>query len=203
MASKFKYTCFNSRALNEARLIFAYARVPFEEDLFIRDSWAEEKSNYPWGQLPVLEVNGEFLSQSKAIVRYLGKKYDLAGEDDFESAKCDEMIEAMADLQKVAFPPLHEQDPAKKEQLINTLQTETFPKYLSEWDKMLKQNGKFLVGKKMSYADISIASYLQVLNDLFGGELLDKYDALKSHNAMVFDAPGIKEWVDGRPKTQY
>jgi len=45
-----------------------------------------------------LEVNGKVLAQSAAIIRYLGKQFNLAGEDDFEAAQCDEMIEAMTDL---------------------------------------------------------------------------------------------------------
>jgi hypothetical protein len=55
-------------------------------------------SEYEWGSVPVLEVEGKQLAQSKAILRYLGKKYSLAGENDFEEAKCDEHVEAMSDL---------------------------------------------------------------------------------------------------------
>lgn len=55
-------------------------------------------SDYPWGTIPVLEVDGKVLAQSNAILRYLGSKFNLAGDNDFDSAKCDEHVEAMSDL---------------------------------------------------------------------------------------------------------
>lgn len=62
-------------------------------------------SVYPWGTLPILEVDGKVLGQSQAILRYLGKQFKLAGENDFEEAKCDEMVEAMNDMRKGLFIP--------------------------------------------------------------------------------------------------
>lgn len=46
----------------------------------------------PWGQVPVLEVNGEKLSQSTTIYRYVAKKLGLQGDTEMEIAKCDEYI---------------------------------------------------------------------------------------------------------------
>ena len=54
---------------------------------------------FRWGQLPALEVEGKgTILQSMAITRYLAKKYNLTGADDFEAAKCDEYVDAMNDL---------------------------------------------------------------------------------------------------------
>jgi len=64
---------------------------------------------YPWGQLPLLEIGDKKIAQSNAIARYLAKKYNLAGKDDWESAKIDEIVDAMADLRNgefhFLFPP--------------------------------------------------------------------------------------------------
>ena len=46
----------------------------------------------PYGQLPVLTVDGEKLAQSGAIVRYLAKRFDLLGANDWEAAKADELF---------------------------------------------------------------------------------------------------------------
>jgi glutathione S-transferase len=53
-------------------------------------------SDFPWEDVPVLQVDGGTkLGQQMAILRYLGKTYDLAGENDFESAQCDEIVESL------------------------------------------------------------------------------------------------------------
>lgn len=46
----------------------------------------------PWGVVPVLEVNGEKISQSDTIYRYIAKKHGLAGETEMEIAKADELV---------------------------------------------------------------------------------------------------------------
>lgn len=59
------------------------------------------------GQLPVLEVGDKKLTQSKAIYRYLGRKFKLAGADDWESAKCDELVDAMEDVVTGEYSSTH------------------------------------------------------------------------------------------------
>jgi len=49
------------------------------------------------GQMPVLEVGGQTLTQSKAIYRYLGRKFKLAGDDDWQAAKADEIVDSVGD----------------------------------------------------------------------------------------------------------
>lgn len=54
---------------------------------------------YPWDVLPVLEDGeGRVISQHLAIIRYLATKFGLAGKTDYEMAKCDEYVEAAADV---------------------------------------------------------------------------------------------------------
>lgn len=55
--------------------------------------------DYPWGKLPVLQIDDKILTQSKAIMRYLAKKYGLNGADYWEDAKMDEISDALTDLQ--------------------------------------------------------------------------------------------------------
>ncbi len=52
----------------------------------------------PFGQLPILKLhNGLVLSQSSTIGRFLAKKFNLHGKDEFESAKIDEICDAIVD----------------------------------------------------------------------------------------------------------
>jgi glutathione S-transferase len=47
----------------------------------------------------VLEVDGKRkIAQCSAICRFLAKRYNLTGADEFEFAKCDELVDAVKDL---------------------------------------------------------------------------------------------------------
>jgi len=204
MAPQYKLTYFNNRALAEpARLTFAYAGVPFEDVRLSFEDWPTLKPSFTWSQIPSLEVDGKQLAQSNAILRYLGKTFNLIGDNDFETAKVDEIIEAVGDFKKSAFGALMEKDEAKKTELKATLVNETIPKYFAVLNKAAQTNGGFIVGKKLTVADILVASYLDIFNEALGGKILDAYPALKSHYETVFALNGIHQWVASRPKTQW
>jgi len=54
-------------------------------------------SETPFGKLPILEIDGVTLGESKAICRYVAKKVGLAGKNDIEDAQIDAIVDVMAD----------------------------------------------------------------------------------------------------------
>ena len=52
---------------------------------------------FRFGKLPVLEYNGKTISQSRAIARFLGRKYGLAGKTDIEEAEADMIVDYIAE----------------------------------------------------------------------------------------------------------
>ena len=52
---------------------------------------------FRFGKLPVLEYNGKTIAQSRAIARFLGKKYGLAGKTDIEEAEADMIVDYIAE----------------------------------------------------------------------------------------------------------
>jgi len=52
----------------------------------------------PFGQVPILEVDGKILAQSRAIFHYLAKQHGLAGKDDWEEALVDMYGDCIYDL---------------------------------------------------------------------------------------------------------
>ena len=57
------------------------------------------KPSLPFGQLPVLEVDGVTIGQSMAIARYLANEYGIAGSSNMVKAQVDEVVDVMNDLQ--------------------------------------------------------------------------------------------------------
>jgi glutathione S-transferase len=62
--------------------------------------FAEFKPTTPFGQLPVLEVNGKKLAQSRAVERYVAREYGLFGATVVEGALIDMTAEQVRDLQE-------------------------------------------------------------------------------------------------------
>ncbi len=53
----------------------------------------------PFGQVPVLEVDGEkMLAQSMTIARYLARRHGLAGQNDWEQSQADMYCDCVYDL---------------------------------------------------------------------------------------------------------
>jgi glutathione S-transferase len=52
----------------------------------------------PFGQVPVLSVDGKLLAQSYAIYRYLAREFVLAGKNSWEQAQCDAVADVTSDV---------------------------------------------------------------------------------------------------------
>jgi len=52
----------------------------------------------PFGKIPVLEINGKEVHQSVAICRYLAKKLNLTGKDEWEALQADIIVDTIGDF---------------------------------------------------------------------------------------------------------
>ena len=52
----------------------------------------------PFGQVPVLEVDGKLLAQSHTISRFLARRYGLAGKSEWEKSLADMYVDCIYDL---------------------------------------------------------------------------------------------------------
>lgn len=201
--TEYKLTYFNIRGLAESiRYIFAYAQVPYEDNRLEKENWPALKTSFPWGQVPVLEYQGKTLAQSTAIARFLARKFSLTGADDFEAARCDELVDAFGDLRAEWRKSFMEQDPAKKEELKKTLLEVHVAKYFAKFDKIVEANGNnLLVGSKVTWADLGIAYGLDFFEKLVEPEILKSYPNLKAFKHNIESQPGVKDWLEKRPQT--
>ena len=85
------------------RLAFAVHKVPFEDAILTGDAWSSLKPETPWGQVPVLEVDGKMLAQSRTIMAYVGRVTGLHPEDPFAAAKVDEFCDTVEECVAVCL----------------------------------------------------------------------------------------------------
>src|SRR4051812_45815456 len=95
---KLSYFDFHGGRGEAARLALAIGGLAFEDDRVPPPDWPRRKPATPFGSLPTLEVDGQVVSQSNAINRYVGKLTDLYPTDAFQALLCDEAMDAFEEL---------------------------------------------------------------------------------------------------------
>ncbi|RZF48399.1 hypothetical protein LSTR_LSTR007566 [Laodelphax striatellus] len=195
----YKLTYFNFSGLGEPiRWLLSYLDVPFEDNRIERENWPTIKSTTPFGQVPVLEVDGKQASQSTAIARYLGKKAGIAGSNEWEDLMIDSMIDTFNDFRMNLVKWFRESDEATKKKLEETLVNETAPFYFNKFNDHIKNNGGYLANGKLSWGDIYFVALLEFMTTIWSG-LIDKYEHIKALKEKVVNLPKIKAWIEKRP----
>lgn len=88
-----KLTYFDMAARAEPiRLALFMDGIEFEDCRILPPEFATLKPTLPSGQLLVLEVDGYVLSQSHAILRYIGNLTGLYPQTVLDAAKCDAAV---------------------------------------------------------------------------------------------------------------
>ena len=118
--------------------------VEFEDFRPSRDQLKHMKTDgtFPFGQFPVLEVDGKKVAQTSGIARFCGK---LAGlypkDDDLAAAKVDEVLDLATDITMKMQPALREPDPEQRKLKREELSREILPRCLGFLENLLEENG--------------------------------------------------------------
>jgi len=202
----YKLIYFNLIGRGETiRLIFKIAGVEFEDFRIERYQFTPEmKAETPYGQLPVLEVDGVKLCQSNACARYLARKFNLAGKTELEQAQVDMIVDCFEDSIKpmIAFFP--EKDETKKAEMKKKYADEQMPAYLTLLEKLLTTNhsgDKFFAGDELTWADLQFLSFTKWITHSGVENPLANFPKLSALKRRVESIPKIAEWIEQRPKT--
>jgi len=155
-----KLTYFAGRGRGEVpRLLLAAADWKYEDVRVSFDDWGALKPTTPWGQMPVLEVDGKtVVAQSGAISRYLARLTGAGGSTPLESAQIESIHDATIDLgQQLAKARFGGEEEKKKAAEDN--KTTHIPAWAGHFEKHLKANndGKgYFVGNHLTLADVAV-----------------------------------------------
>jgi len=204
---KYRLIYFNLRALGEPiRFLFNYIGVPFEDVRIDREKeWASVKESTGWGKVPILEIDGKIqITQSHAIAKYIARKYNLDGANDFESAKCDEYVGVAQDLRNEWRRYYFEQNPTKKEEVKKEFVEIIAARYFKKYSKALEENGgKYLVGSGLTWADLFLVMYLELYEDTVSKDILKPFPLLKKYKEGIHSIPQIKRTIETRLPSKF
>lgn len=223
----FKLCYFDIRGLAEtARIQFAIAKAPYEDIRYSltfgtpgdfstiqRPEFDAAKAagelDVSLGKVPYLEVDGVRFGQSKAIERYLAKQFGQLGANDVEAAQIDQLTESIRDFKDAYNKAKNTTGDEEKKAALEKWWKEGLPGLLALAEKSLPASaGSWLVGSKVSYADISFYRFL--LED--GGFFDDKESAkaafqscprIKAAVEAVHEIPELKTYLAGRKVTPF
>jgi glutathione S-transferase len=205
--SHYKLTYFNGRGRAEiSRLVFAAAGVEYEDVRIQREDWAALKPTAPFGQLPMLEVDGVKLAQSNAMARFLARRFGLAGKTDLDQVRADMIIDCFEDTTKPLITLHFEKDEAKKAELHKKYIEEQLPASLDNLEKLLTQNNGgdgFFVGDSLTWADLGLLIFATYMKLAKATELFEKRKKLYALSQRVENLPKIAAWLAKRPETEF
>ena len=227
-ASSLELKYFSARGAAEtSRLILALANAPYKDSRyefqvngpgkFEAPEFVSDKEsgvlNANLGRVPILVVDGkDEIGQSRAIERFLAKRFGFMGDNDIDAAKIDCISEHCRDIKdasiKKGFSAFNkdktdeEKAVARKEWFENDL-----PALLNKLEKSVQMTSAkegFSVGAKDSYADITIFA---LIRDCSQADSDDVANAAASCTLLLSIADriatnsNIAKWINERPKT--
>ncbi len=166
-------------------------RVSFPDFMAMRDSLR-------FKCLPTLEFDGQLVTQSNAMCRYVGKMAGLYPEDDLQALYCDEALGAIEDLLHAITPTFGlEGDELRtaREKLVEGWMT-TFVKGLGE---LIERGGDYFADNRLTVADLKVAGLIEWLNsghlDHVPANLVERIaPALNAHAERVSSDPIVKAY---------
>ncbi|KAK6739290.1 hypothetical protein RB195_020998 [Necator americanus] len=203
----YKLTYFAIRGAGEcARQIFALADQEFEDVRLDKEQFAKVKPDLPFGQVPVLEVDGKQLAQSLAICRYLARQFGFAGKSTFDEAVVDSLADQYSDYRveiKSFFYTVIGMREGDVEQLKKEVLLPARDKFFGFITKFLKKSPSgFLVGDSLTWVDLLVSEHNATMLT-FVPEFLEGYPEVKEHMEKIRAIPKLKKWIETRPETLF
>uniref|UniRef100_UPI0037E80227 glutathione S-transferase A4-like n=1 Tax=Semicossyphus pulcher TaxID=241346 RepID=UPI0037E80227 len=194
MAGKVVLYYFNGRGKMESiRWLLTVAEVEFDEvHLTTRAQYEKLLSDgdLMFQQVPLVEIDGMKLIQTKAILNYIAEKYNLNGKDLADRVKVNMYSEGLMDLMEMIMVLPFTQDPKPK---LENILTKAKERYLPVFEKALT-GPIYLVGGRLSCADVQLLECTLMLEEKFPGILAD-FPCIKSFQGRMTIVPAIDRFL--------
>lgn len=167
------------------------------------------KLRHPPFALPVLKTDELLISQTANILMYLGAHYGLAPADEagrlwahqLQLTLADWVVETHDAHHPLGATEYYEDQKAEARKRAALFLTHRLPKFLGYFEMVLQRNpmgGGFLVGKALSYADLSLFQVIAGLRYAFPramSRIASDYPAVMSLHNHVAERPHIAAYL--------
>ena len=137
------------------RIAFHAAGIDFEDHRISFDEFLQTRQQMRFNCAPVLNIDGVEVTQSNAMLRYVGKQAGLYPDDATQALYCDEAMDAAEDLlHQIVYTFGLEGDALKaaRQKLVDGWLT-IFVKGLGE---VLERGGDYIADNRLTVADLKV-----------------------------------------------
>ena len=153
---KLTYFDFDGGRGEPVRIAMHAAGIEFEDERLSFEEFGKMRHSLRFSSLPVLEIDGNVVTQSNAISRYVGKMAGLYPDDDLQALYCDEVLDALEDVNHYIVPTLFLQGDelrAAREKLV----AGSLTVYLKGLGQLLARGGnRYFADDHLTVADLKM-----------------------------------------------
>ncbi|KAG0031502.1 hypothetical protein BGZ82_006949 [Podila clonocystis] len=184
-----------------ARTILAVSGANFTS--VVPEDWATEKPKKPFGLIPTLKetsVDGKVIeiAECDAIARYLSRKFGYLGINAFEETVIDQFVSSTRSVFNAITKYFDAKTPEAKAEVRTALMEHHIEAWLGHHERHLTNNGAngHYLGERLSLADFTAASLIDLVNVLWGDVITEKtYPALWKVYANIVQSPSYVAWT--------
>jgi glutathione S-transferase len=153
---KLTYFDFDGGRGEPIRLAFHIGGIGFEDVRLKGADFGKARESFRFRALPVLEIDGQQVSQSNSILRYVGKAAGLYPADDLQALYCDEAMDACEDLDHAIGATFGLKGDEMK-QAREALLEGAIPKFIAGLDGLLARGGgQYFADGRLTVADLKV-----------------------------------------------
>ncbi|XP_009955236.1 PREDICTED: glutathione S-transferase isoform X1 [Leptosomus discolor] len=186
--------------MESIRWLLAAAGVEFEEEFIETKEDLEKLRNgesvnfLMFQQVPMVEIDGMKMVQTRAILSYIAGKYNLYGKDLKERAWIDMYVEGTTDLMGMIMHLPYQPADTKEKNLALIIERAT-TRYFPVYEKALKDHGHdYLVGNKLSLADVHLLEAILMAEEC-KPDILSAFPLLQAFKGRTSNIPTIKKFL--------
>jgi glutathione S-transferase len=160
---KLTYFDFDGGRGEPIRLAFHIGGIEFEDIRLTSPEFREARQTFRFHALPVLEIDGQPVTQSISLARYVGKLAGLYPVDDLQALYCDEAMDACEDLDHAISKSFGLKGDEMKQARAALLQ-DPLPTFIKGLDGLLARGGgQFFADGRLTVADLKVFVQIRAL----------------------------------------